>query len=315
MRFCPKCGAGIFNSNLSACPMCNADINAEASAESYFSKPALSTLWAKIFCVLLVLDALWVAIDGIMVINLETAFYMRKYGYLGSYIESMENFLGFGGAIEAIAAIVAVYGLLTYKKIGPRFTYATHFLFITTNMMYFINWADECKVYSMNIDGTGEKKLSDISTEVLYAYGPYIYVNDRNSMRELYRISLEDGSSYMLTMDDTYFITGYDSTIYFRNGSDALNVYRMTATGEVYAPINTARSGYLNADKGYLYFTNFEEESLYKVREDGTELTKLCDGDPSYTSVNGDYLYFFSDSDGKKLYRIRKDGTGKECLN
>ena len=211
------------------------------------------------------------------------------------------------------------YCIYKIKKDGSELskisdTMATD-LVILGNKMYFINWGDECKVYSMNLDGSGEKKVSDISTEVLYVYGPYIYVSDRNSMRELYRISIEDGSSYMLTMDEAFFVTGYDDMIFFRNGSDALNVYCMTATGEIYSPINTARSGYLNADKGYLYFTNFEEEALYKVREDGTELTKLCDGDPSYTSVNGDYLYFFSDNDGKKLYRIRKDGTGKESLN
>lgn len=211
------------------------------------------------------------------------------------------------------------YCIYKMKKDGSELskvseTMATD-LIILGNKMYFINWSDECKVYSMNLDGSGEKKISDIATELLYIYGPYIYVNDRNNMRELYRISIEDGSSYMLTMDETYFVTGYDDMIYFRNGSDALNVYSMTATGEVYSPINTARSGYLNADKGYLYFTNFEEEALYKVRADGTELTKLCDGDPSYTSVNGDYLYYFSDNNGKKLYRIRKDGTGNECLN
>ncbi|MBQ8391419.1 MAG: hypothetical protein IJX50_02600 [Clostridia bacterium] len=143
MRYCPKCGAGIFNSNLPNCPMCNADLEAELNVESYFSKPALPTLWAKIFCVLLALDALWVAINGIKVINLETVYYLRKYGYLGTYVESMENFLGFGGVIEALASIVAIFGLLTYKKIGPRFTYATHFLFITTNMMYFINMVYE----------------------------------------------------------------------------------------------------------------------------------------------------------------------------
>ncbi len=228
-----------------------------------------------------------------------------------SYLNIVDDYLYFVNKND--------YCIYKIKKDGTELskvseTMATN-LIVIGNKMYFINWTDECKVYSMNLDGTGEKKLSDISTEVLYAYGPYIYVNDRNSQRELYRVSLEDGSSYMLTMDDTYFITGYDSTIYFRNGSDALNVYRMTATGEVYAPINAARSGYLNADKGYLYFTNFEEEALYKVREDGTELVKLCDGDPSYTSVNGDYLYYFSDTNGKKLYRIRKDGTGKECLN
>ena len=228
----------------------------------------------------------------------------------------------------------ADYCIYKVKKDGSERTkvsdvMATN-LIIFGNKMYFINWADECKVYSMNIDGSGLTKVSDMSTEVLYIYGPYIYITDRNNQRELYRVSIEDGSSYMISMDITYFVTGYDNNLFFRaemssmyddwSGSGQeqganLAVYRMTTDGTVYEPINNARSGYLNADKGVLYFTNFEEEALYKVNADGTGLTKLTDGDPAYTSVNGDYLYYFSDSDGKKLYRIRKDGTGKECLN
>lgn len=213
------------------------------------------------------------------------------------------------------------------EKVKVSDTMATN-LAVFGNKMYFINWGDECRVYSMNIDGSGLTKVSDMSTEVLYIYGPYIYITDRNNQRELYRVSIKDGSSYMMSMDVAYFVTGYDNNIYFRAERSAmyddwsgeeqggnLAVYRMTADGTVYEQINNSRSGYLNADKGALFFTNFEEEALYKVNADGTGLVKLCDDDAAYTAINGDYVYYFSDNDGKKLYRIRKDGTGRERLN
>lgn len=159
MHYCPKCGAGIFNSNLPKCPMCDADLAKELAVPSYFEKPVRSTIWAKILCVILCLDAIWVIITGIMILNRETKYYIVKYALHGTYIESMEIFLRFGGVLSGIVSIVAIFGILTYKKIGPVFTYATHFLYASTYLMYIVNMSYE-PIYSL---------IGGIATEI-YAH-------------------------------------------------------------------------------------------------------------------------------------------------
>ncbi len=241
-----------------------------------------------------------------------------------SYLNIVDEYIYFVGRTD--------YRIYKMNKDGSGLSMvsdtAASNLIIIGNNMYFINWDDECKVYSMNIDGSNKQKITDISSDFLYAYGTHIYINDRDSMRDLYCVSLIDGSGQLISMNETYFVTGYDNNIYFRlqimqqndalysqeNGAN-LSVWRMTTDGSVYEKINNSRSGYINADKGEVFFTDFEEEALYKVQADGTGLTKLCDDDPINIAINGDCVYYFSDNNGKKLYRIRKDGTGRECLN
>ena len=190
-------------------------------------------------------------------------------------------------------------------------------LTIIGDKMYFINWNDNCRVYSIDMEGKNLTAITEKATELLYAYGQYLFISDRDSMTGFYRIELDGENETFLSEDSVYFISGYDNNIYFRSGNDALNIYRMTTDGTVYEPLNASRSGYVNvSDGGEIFFVDFANNgSIVRMNEDGSGQTILCSDGAENLSIDGDWVYYFSEYYENKLFRIKKDGSVKERLN
>lgn len=190
-------------------------------------------------------------------------------------------------------------------------------LTIIGDKMYFINWNEDCCVYSIDMNGKNLTQITTKPTEHLYAYGQYLFVSDRDSMTGFYRLELDGTNETFLSEDNVYFVSGYDNNIYFRSGNDSLNIYRMTTDGTVYEPLNASRSGYINvSDGGEVFFIDFANNgSIVRMNEDGSGQTILCSDGAENLSIDGDWVYYFSDYHDKKLFRIKKDGSAKECLN
>ena len=51
------------------------------------------------------------------------------------------------------------------------------------------------------------------------------------------------------------------------------------------------------------------------MNEDGSNQKILCSDGAENLSIDGEWVYYFSDYNDKKLFRIKKDGSAKECLN
>ncbi len=65
----------------------------------------------------------------------------------------------------------------------------------------------------------------------------------------------------------------------------------------------------------WVYYTNLKDGGkLYKMRTDGTEITKLNDDASIEINVVGDWIYYLNDSD-YQLCKMRTDGTEKTKLN
>jgi hypothetical protein len=73
---------------------------------------------------------------------------------------------------------------------------------------------------------------------------------------------------------------------------------------------------YINVINGWVYYRNGEDNGrIYKIRIDGTEMTKLTDDSSTNIMVKGDWIYYANQSDGAKLYKIKVDGTERIKLN
>ena len=153
MKFCPKCGAGIFNSSLPTCPMCSANLEEEAKPSDLFTRPKLPTKWAKIMCVILSLNAILAMIEGYVLLNRKTLYYLTLYELDGTWVESMEIFIGFGYFVFGVFTAISVYGILRYKKMGPIILYILHGMVIATCMRYIFNMYDaSMRIENLHID-------------------------------------------------------------------------------------------------------------------------------------------------------------------
>lgn len=139
MKYCPKCGAGISNSNLGKCPMCDADLAAESVPSDLLTKAELPTRWAAVLCVILIVNALIALAERIMVSMRGSDYYLDIYLKQGLNLEPMENLLRDCVIVSVIITALAVYGIVKRKKIGPRAIYVLHGWVITSYITYFMN--------------------------------------------------------------------------------------------------------------------------------------------------------------------------------
>jgi uncharacterized protein YegP (UPF0339 family) len=171
------------------------------------------------------------------------------------------------------------------------------FLTIKNNKIYYVTTGYARKI--MNLDGTGIRDIKGNLVDLAYFD---FYDNG------IFYKSFEDGN--------TSYLKG---TIYKANndGNNKIKVLDETAfEGELTE---------LNINNDWLYFLNHPNEDsswiLYKVKIDGTQITKLMDLDVRFAPgfedpvVLGDWLYLTNYDDDNKLYRIKIDGTIKEKLS
>jgi len=84
---------------------------------------------------------------------------------------------------------------------------------------------------------------------------------------------------------------------------------------------NSNAGGYFAEKDGWVYYTNFDDgSSLYKMRQDGSDKTKLNNSRSYCINVVGDWVYYFEsilvgDSHFGSLNKIRTDGTEETVIS
>ncbi len=65
---------------------------------------------------------------------------------------------------------------------------------------------------------------------------------------------------------------------------------------------------------GFSHIIN-QDSKLFKMKIDGSELTKLTDDDVNSVIVVEDHIYFVNSSDGGRIYRVDVDGSNERVIN
>jgi|GEM_PF-3583679 Bacterial Ig-like domain (group 4). len=79
---------------------------------------------------------------------------------------------------------------------------------------------------------------------------------------------------------------------------------------------NIMNVGLVSQKGDWIYYCNHSfNGALYKIKNDGTQNTKLNNDTSIYINVYGEWVYYYNESDGGKLYRVKIDGTGRTKLN
>lgn len=155
--------------------------------------------------------------------------------------------------------------------------------------IYFID--GEGILNRLNESGTGVREINNGSiTSVTYFTEDYIICKAYkwNLGGGLYRISKD-------TEDTEMIVSDMPSGFSYSSDSGILTYY--------YSPLERVIDD-------WIYYVNEEDgSSLYKVKVDGTNRTRLNSFDSTIIDIIGDWLYYHNNSDMSKVYRVKIDGS------
>ncbi|EJO5346817.1 DUF5050 domain-containing protein [Clostridium botulinum] len=175
-----------------------------------------------------------------------------------------------------------VHGMPVMDDYGNynKATDQANFINVVGDWIYYSNFSDGHKIYTVNKDGNIRRKVNNEWADGLQIVGAWAY---------------------------------------YCSGSGSINKVRVDGTGSVVSLRGTTRKvdkGYhLNIVDGWLYYSNAEDRGkLYRIREDGSgEKKKLADITTDYINIVGDTMYLISNGRTYTL-PLNTDGTIKPTL-
>ncbi|WDU82655.1 DUF5050 domain-containing protein [Caloramator sp. Dgby_cultured_2] len=200
--------------------------------------------------------------------------------------------------------------------------------------IYYSNISDGGKIYKVNVDGTGRKKINDVMSSYVNVVGDYIYYSNSKDKNRIYKLSkFNTNASYpgqRLTYDSAAYIVvdGDRNKIYYSNTSDARRLYSIDLNGNNRTKFLTVSSQtspgvrYLSlTNDGIVYATGLDGK-LYKtisynrvspvyftsevqVKTKGGTITKSVEDKLSViNAVTNNDIFYSSYVDGRKIYKL-----------
>lgn len=162
--------------------------------------------------------------------------------------------------------------------------------------IYFNNMDDNYRPYKIKIDGTEPARVPGIDAFNLQLHENTLYYSNGHT---LHKVSIEGGTSSEINhqgiigdfiIDDgkIYFFTptGLYSGAYYLNRLD-VNSEDVETMGEVELSEDNALMKSFNLADGWIYILVFDEEILFRVRTDGSDLEEVVTAD---TEIEGSAL-------------------------
>ncbi|WP_066172551.1 DUF5050 domain-containing protein [Bacillus marinisedimentorum] len=89
------------------------------------------------------------------------------------------------------------------------------------------------------------------------------------------------------------------------------SIYKVKTDGTNKTKITSDLAEYINVTDGWIYYSNISDgRTTYKIKTDGTNKTKLSGTSGSYMNVIGDWIYYINYREGNKgIFKVKTDGT------
>ena len=200
-------------------------------------------------------------------------------------------------------------------------------------------------VYRMRADGTGKMKVIKLNElwkgyyPAIHMYGEFIFFTNPADGGALYKMRLDGTEKTKLNNEGTSFLDVSDGWAYYLFGQEG-SICRVRTDGTGREVISESGVGEIaGIADGWIYYKGYEaipdivdgklitvvykDTGSYKMRTNGTEITKIADDLMQLICIDEGWVYYFNlpvpDEDGytrntegtRRLHRMRLDGTGK----
>ncbi|MCC5912688.1 MAG: DUF5050 domain-containing protein [Clostridiaceae bacterium] len=184
-------------------------------------------------------------------------------------------------------------GMVT-KLTDGRFV---EYINIANEEIYYI---DRGHIYKMDTDGTNKFKVRDAESEGSNAH--FLYVVEDKLFYKTHEGLLYLNNQLVLP-ERVHTMAIVDELIYYIALEEQWNIYKVEIAKNLFGNItvnnkeklNDDYSNWLNVQGDWVYYVNeSDENSLYKIKTDGTQRTKLNDRYSWGVNVLDDWIYYVS---------------------
>ena len=184
--------------------------------------------------------------------------------------------------------------------------------------IYYANHSDDGTLYSMNIDGSDNRKLNDDRTPWFYVSGDRIYYKNEKG-GNIYVMNTDGSGNKKLNEDSSENINVFGDRIYYCNWDDDYALYSMDTDGSDRKKLSNDNPVYMNVvDNRIYYFRQISGlDGIYSTNTNGTDKIKLTDDIPYGMTVADGWIYYNIEKDSNELYAlyaIRTDGSDRHKL-
>ena len=174
-------------------------------------------------------------------------------------------------------------------------------IYFTDNLNYI------CK---MNTDGSDFKRLSYDSGVQIHVIGDYIYYIDF-SYGSIIKMRTDGSEKARIGTDSTNRMVIYNNWIYYGSNHENGNspgIIKMRLDGSEPTVLSTDEGGVINLNNGFIYYsTNTSPTSIIKMNLASGQKIVIKSGNLSSFNVQGEWIYYVN---AYSLYKMKTDGTG-----
>jgi hypothetical protein len=195
------------------------------------------------------------------------------------------------------------------------------YVFQAEDWVYYSNWSDNARLYKIRSDGTEKQKLSDrVGCSDINVIGSWVYFcgEDLNLgiVSDIHRVRTDGAKQQILNemRGVSAYLNFVDNWIYYCDFSEK-NVYKMRTNGKDNQNINIGYScENLVIVDNYLYFSTIIG-GIYKHDISEYLVETIVDDKTRKITIYEGWIYYSNEDDNGYLYKIRVNGTDRERLN
>ncbi|MCX8128762.1 MAG: DUF5050 domain-containing protein [Clostridia bacterium] len=185
---------------------------------------------------------------------------------------------------------------------------------ISGDWIIYSNTSKNNTLYRMKGDGTAKAAvLSTKNIDSFRVFGSYILYSNPSDGK-LFTVKIDGKGNKKLTDSyiSLYSLTYADGYVFYRDFSNGGKVVKLKVDGSQKASVVVSETiNNLGVSKGWVYYTNRAKNySLFRVKYDGIGNKKALSTGVGYFEVQGDYIYY-SDVKGTSISRMKTDGSSK----
>ena len=186
---------------------------------------------------------------------------------------------------------------------------------IVDNWLFYLNHAEEGKIYKLNLDGlSGEEnignKLLDDHTDLIMVVGSWIYYINSSHENRLYRVRTDGSERSRLSTDPAGQLYVAENHVYFTNQYDHNKIYRVGLDGRGLYALQSDSARSIQVVDGWIYYINESKADLiYKVNTEGYYNQNVIEDRATQFIVFEEMLYYLDKQGIVKEYDLITNKT------